>query len=129
MKRARDAVSHLQSECGLTLGSLAERVMKRQIRAARRRIGGDIPTRPEGQAAGVRGRRKGAQAIERTTYSVKVPEELREKWRDLAYMNREKKELAEFFEDGLDRELKYLAKAYGEIPPRSSGLKPGRKVR
>jgi uncharacterized sporulation protein YeaH/YhbH (DUF444 family) len=130
MERARDAVAFLQGSEGLTLGGLAESSMKRQVTAAERKIGGKIPARPKGESAGIKGRRSGSESKERTTYCARIDEAVREAWRNLAYLTREEKELAELFEVGLSKEIKRLEKKHGKIASRGSApLRPGRKIK
>ena len=63
---------------------------------------------------------------------MKIDLELREKWRDLAYMSREDLELAELFERGLKKELKAIQRKHGRIEERPASqetLRPGRKIK
>jgi len=136
LERARDVVAHHQGDpLYLTLSELTNRVLRRQVRRAKREHG-EIPKRPEGQQAGIQGRRKRKKGSRkpprRTVLCTKVDEELREAWRDYAYLRREDRELAELFEEGLKKEIKALERKYGPIEERSAArttLRPGRRIK
>lgn len=135
LEQARDYVYALQGPPdNLTMAKLSSGGLRRQVDAVKKRFKlDDLPARPGGQA-GRQGRRKrgpnAKAAPSRCVLSTMVTPELKSDVWDAYYLVREEVEFAEFAEEAIKRQLRYLRRRHGapEARPNSAALKVGRRI-